>query len=215
MPPRPSHTETQAPHKGFLPRRRRYVAPHRPHSPLAPSPPNRPGQLPLGRLTSPLLSLLESISALLIGSVSLYLPAHAITTSMAPSRSILCPGETKSGLIESRVLNTAPMVWPLCFRGDQFPLLVPGSLNVPMSLDFAHPIAGMSRTAPTNEAMPSPLGWAMPWPSNMTQSGLVLRVRSVSIIDGPSLNESSPGMYGKYTALTECPSSTGVISGYL
>ena len=52
------------------------------------------------------------------------------------------------------------------------PDVVPGSSCIPHSLDFAHPIAGISSQRPICDAIPNLRGCAMPCPSKMMQSGL-------------------------------------------
>lgn len=104
----------------------------------------------------------ESPSALLMGSGILYLPVQLNTIVMAPCMSIICPGDTKTGLTFSLVLTVAPTVFSLYRSCEKLPFVNAGSAYSPINLDLAHPIAGMLRSIPRCVANPMPAGWAIP-----------------------------------------------------
>ena len=106
-----------------------------------------------------------------MGSGIRYLPTHPRTMRRADSRSTLCPIDTNMGLVPSRVLSAAPITSSPSLSSAREPLARPGSSNLPVSLDLAHPMVGMSKRRPRWQAMPNRLGWAIPWPSTSKDVG--------------------------------------------
>lgn len=134
---------------------------------------------------------------------------------MAAGKSTLCPIETYRGLVLFLVINTAPITSLLSISSVYEPASVVFSGScLPQSLDLAHPIVGISIMSPRCEAIPSRLGWAIPWPSTSKMSGLVDSFSKALISKGDSRKDKNPGTYGKHSVFSSVLTSTTSSPGY-
>jgi hypothetical protein len=81
--------------------------------------------------------------------------------------------DTKTGFLRSWVRRRAPIVSPSCVKREQSPRRSPGESYWPIKQLLAHPIVGVSNKTPKWQANPNRLGWARPWPSQISKSGAV------------------------------------------